>query len=201
MKFYLCPVDHTGLEMQVVERPGSSIGDLLVEGPGQVRDFDCLRKTSHEADIGLGDVHRFFYDQLAMLPEVAELLACGDGDHRLPAQIPEQPEVVPVDGLLKEGDVVGLDQFAELDRLGQAKEVVGVHHQFDVVADGLPYGPDPGSVLPHVRSVIDPYDHFEPRVPLRHHYLGDLYHFVAVVFRQTEGDVSLGLLLSAAQET
>ena len=120
---------------------------------------------------------------------MALVLTGGDGNARVPPEIPERVSVVLVQRLLEPTQVAVLDRPAQHARLYGSEDEIGVDHQLDVIADGVAHRPDAPGVFPPA-PLIDGDHHLEGVVALGDEHLGALDELVAVVLVQTEGDVT-----------
>ncbi len=82
------------------------------------------------------------------------------------AQVGQQRRVVLIDRLFEPGDAIRLDQLAKLERAVERKEIIGVDHQLDIVADRLAHRAHALGIDARVLG-IDGDDHLEPFLALR----------------------------------
>ena len=140
------------------------------------------------AAVGLEDIDRLALDQLAQPPAVAFHLAGGDGDGGGAAQIRQSPGVVLVQGLLEPGEVAVLDRAAEHLGLHRRKQIVGVDHQIDVIADAVADRAYPRRVLAPA-PFVDGDDHLEAGKSVGDMELRRLDQLVPVVLGEAVGDI------------
>src|SRR5262245_48159007 len=106
MKFDAPAVGHGCLEVHVVVRPTTAIGDRQIKSLSQSRYFYGFGVATDGADIWLRDIDGMIGDQFAMAKAMALVLAGGKGNRRVSSQVGEERRVILIDRLFEPGNAV-----------------------------------------------------------------------------------------------
>ena len=113
-----------------------------VVGRGKCGDLPPFRVAAADGGVRLDDIRGTMPDQVPEAPSQVLVLAGRHRDIERPAHLRPALVVGRGHGLLEPHHVESLDHSTEANGLVRSPRVVRIHHEIDVVTDGLPHRPD-----------------------------------------------------------
>src|SRR5262249_38052967 len=135
------------------------------------------------------NVHGLVDQKFSVAPLVSLVLTRGDGDPSLSSEIRKEPRVVSIDRLLKPFDSIGLNALGQIQGDGKRKEIVGIDHEFHVIAPGLTNCAHSRGVFGRILCAVDRHAHFKLVMPLGYKLFCRLDELLATILEQAKGDV------------